>query len=85
MRPDGLGHLEAGQSGHDSDPQHAGFQFRAHNDVDAYTTKTFRGEIRLMPQQLQELRQEIPEERLIIDDEYFQCVVLPVRDGDEPS
>jgi hypothetical protein len=28
----------AGQVRIDGDPQHAGFQFRAHNDVDAYTT-----------------------------------------------
>jgi methane monooxygenase PmoA-like len=28
----------SGRVGIDGDPQHAGFQFRAHNDVDAYTT-----------------------------------------------
>jgi hypothetical protein len=38
-----------------------------------------------MSQQLEELSQEAPEEWFIIDHEHFQCVVLPVRYGDEPN
>ena len=43
------------------------------------TLAPIRRQVRLMPQQLEELGEHVPEERFIIDHEHLHFVVAPVR------